>query len=142
MPRRYERVVAGASGGLPMSVPAAAYLSRMTERFGMQMVFPLEGDTAIVELLHDGEQWAELRLDGLRLDAVGEDRLQGAHIVLTVIPAEDGSAREFELDDARGQLDDARDWLIENERGRRPGGGAGASTKISRLDERWEPDER
>jgi hypothetical protein len=114
----------------------------VSERFGMQMVFPVEGDTAIVELLHDGEQWAELRLEDLRLDAVGEDRLEGAHIVLTVIPAGDGSAREFDLDDARAQLDEARDWLIENERGRRPGGTTGASTKISRLDERWETDER
>jgi hypothetical protein len=114
----------------------------VSERFGMQMVFPVEGDTAIVELLHDGEQWAELRLEDLRLDAVGEDRLEGAHIVLTVIPAEDGSVREFDLDDARAQLDEARDWLIENERGRRPGGATGASTKISRLDERWETDER
>jgi hypothetical protein len=117
----------------------------MGERFGMQMVFPVEGDTAIVELLHDGEQWAELRLEQLRLDAVGEDRLEGARIVLTVIPPEDGSSREFDLDDARAQLDEARDWLVENERGRRPGGGTGASaarTKISRLDERWDPDAR
>jgi hypothetical protein len=125
-----------------MSVLAAAYLSRMGERFGMQMVFPVKGDTAIVELIHDGEQWAELRIEGLRLDAVGEDRLEGAHIVLTVIPPEDGSEREFDLDDARAQLDEARDWLIENERARRPGSASGASTKISRLDERWEPDER
>jgi hypothetical protein len=108
----------------------------------MQMVFPVEGDTAIVELLHDGEQWAELRLEDLRLDAVGEDRLESAHIVLTVIPAEDGSAREFDLDDARAQLDEARDWLIENERGRRPADAPGAQRKISRLSETWEPDER
>jgi hypothetical protein len=134
-----------------MSAPGAVHLwpwddvRTVDERFGMQMVFPLDGDTAIVELLHDGEQWAELRLENLRLDAVGEDRLHGARIVLTVIPAEDGVPRQFELDDARAQLDEARDWLIENERGRRPGGGTGASTahtKISRLSESWEPDER
>jgi hypothetical protein len=117
----------------------------MGERFGMQMVFPVEGDTAIVELVHDGEQWAELRLEDLRLDAVGEDRLKGARIVLTIIPAEDGAPREFDLEEARAQLDEARDWLVENERGRRPetGGeptaGARAQMKISRLNERWNP---
>jgi hypothetical protein len=128
-----------------MSAPREAYLWPMDDRLGMQMVFPVEGDGAIVELLHDGEPWAELRLDDIRLDAVGEDRLAEARIVLIVFPPEDGVPWEFELDDARAQLDEARDWLVENERGRRPGDArgpsAGARAKVSRLDERWAPDE-
>jgi hypothetical protein len=130
-----------------MSVVRAAYLSRMSERFSMQMFFPVEGDTAIVELLHDGDQWADLRLENLRVDAVGEDRLAAARIVLTICPREDGSPREFDLDAARAQLDEARDWLLENERGRQPFDDTGATAaarsamKISRLDARWFPDE-
>jgi hypothetical protein len=117
------------------------------ERFGMQMVFPVEGHTAIVELLHDGEQWAELRIEDLRLDAVGEDRLADSRIVLTVFPPEDGTPWEFDLEDARAQLDEARDWLVENERGRRPEeaadttAGERALRKVSRLNERWFPDD-
>jgi hypothetical protein len=125
-----------------MSAPCAAYLWPMDERFGMQMVFPPAGDSAIVELVYDGEPWAALRLEDIRLDAVGEDRLAGARIVLTVFPPEDGSPWEFELDDARAQLDEARDWLADNERGRRPGDATGARAKVSRLDERWAPDDR
>jgi hypothetical protein len=122
-------------------------MAAVDDRFGMQMVFPVEGDTAIVELLYDGAQWAELRIEGLRLDAVGEDRLAGSRIILTVSPPEDGTLWEFDLDDARAQLDEARDWLVENERGRRPEEGEGTTAaeralrKISRLNERWFPDE-
>ena len=136
-----------------MSVCRTAHLShgtmcRVDERFSMAMEFPIEGDTAIVELLHDGEQWADLRLENLRVDAVGEDRLAGARIVLTVFPREDGEPREFDLEQARAQLDEARDWLLENERGRQPFDDTGATpaarahAKVSRLDERWFPDER
>jgi hypothetical protein len=116
------------------------------ERFAMQMVFPVEGDSAIVELLHDGEQWADVRLEGLRLDAVGEDRLEDSTVVLTVFPPPDGNAWTFDLADARGQLDDAREWLVENERGREPFDAEGATAaarahaKISRFDERWDPE--
>ncbi len=120
----------------------------MDDRFAMAMEFPIEGDSAIVELMHDGEQWADLRLENLRVDAVGEDRLNGARIVLTVFPRDDGASRQFDLDEARAQLDEARDWLLENERGRQPFDETGATAaarahaKISRLDERWEPDQR
>jgi hypothetical protein len=121
-------------------------MSTVAERFGMQMVFPVEGDTAIVELLHDGDQWAELRLENLVADAVGEDRLRGARVVLTIFPREDGSSYDFDLEDARAQLDEASDWLLENERGRQPSAEADQTaaarslTKISRLNERWFPD--
>jgi hypothetical protein len=105
------------------------------ERFRMQMVFPVDGDSAIVELTHDGGQWAEIRLEGLRLDAVGEDRLRGAQVVLTLHPPAERPVWEFDHADAVAQLQEARAWLEENERGRqatpgRPGAKVG----------RWQPE--
>lgn len=108
----------------------------MDERFRMQMVFPVDGDSAIVELLHDGEQWAEIRLEDLRLDAVGEDRLRDARAVLVLHPPTEQTAWEFDYADAVAQLQDAHEWLLENERGREPARQARPHLKI----ERWEPD--
>jgi hypothetical protein len=108
----------------------------MDERFRLQMVFPVEGDSAIVELLYDGDQWADVRLENLRLDAVGEDRLRDSKVVLTLCPASDQGTWEFDYADALAQLQDARDWLLENERGREPAPTGRPHVKI----ERWQPD--
>jgi hypothetical protein len=46
--------------------------------FRMAHLFPVEGDSAIAELWHDEQVWADVRLDGVRLDAHGEDRTASA----------------------------------------------------------------
>jgi hypothetical protein len=102
----------------------------------MQMVFPVDGDSAIVELTYDGEQWAEIRLEDLRTDAVGEDRLRQARVVLTLHPPGERPVWEFDHADAVAQLEEARDWLLENERGREPARQGRPHLKI----ERWQPD--
>jgi hypothetical protein len=125
----------------------------MCEHFRMQMFSPVEGDSAIVELLYHDAQWADVRLENLRLDAVGDARLEGARVVVSLYPrSADGSRDEqpwweFAYADVRAELDEARDRLLDNERGREPAGGEGltaageALTKISRRNNRWHPKE-
>jgi hypothetical protein len=125
----------------------------MNERFRLQMFYPVEGDSAIVELMYDDAQWADMRLEDLRLDAVGDARLEGARVVVSLFPkSADGSRDEqtwweFDYADVRAQLDEARDWLLDNERGRESASGEGltaageAFTKISRTNDRWHPKE-
>jgi hypothetical protein len=125
----------------------------MDERFRRQIFYPVEGDSAIVELMYDDAQWADVRLEDLRLDAVGDARLEGARVVVSLFakPADSGRDEptwwEFDYADVRAQLDEARDWLLDNERGREPVIGEGltaageAFTKISLQNERWHPTE-
>jgi hypothetical protein len=97
------------------------------EGFYTQMLYPVEGDSAIAELYYDDEQWANVWLEGINLDAVGDARVQEARVVVELFsplpgPAEArwGSSWRLDLDEVCRRLDDARQILIENERGRVP----------------------
>lgn len=91
--------------------------------FWMARLFPVDADSAIAELWHDDEVWADVRLEGVQLDAHGEDRITSATAVvrLYVRPAgADPDWREHRLEDLLEQLTTARHWLLDNERGRTP----------------------
>ncbi len=106
------------------------------ERFRMQMVFPVAGDSAIVELTHDGEQWAEIRLEDLRIDAVGEDRLREAPGRPHPASA-DRAPRMGVRPRGRGRPARGRARLAARERGgREPARQGRPHLKI----ERWQPD--
>ncbi len=91
--------------------------------FRMAHLFPVEGDSAIAELWHDEEVWADVRLEGVRLDAHGEDRTASATAVVRFYARSAGAHpdwREHHLDEILAQLTAARDWLLDNEHGRIP----------------------
>jgi hypothetical protein len=81
----------------------------------MQMVYPVEGDTALAEILFDDEIVAELRLVDIALDTVGEERVAGATVRIRIFGSFDVDA-----DGLQGMISRARDRLLENERGRLP----------------------
>lgn len=92
-------------------------------RFHRAHLFPVEGDSAIAELWHDGEVWAEVWLEGLQLDARGEDRVRNASAMVRLYsrPASaEPDWMEYRLDEVMAELTTARDWLLDNERGRVP----------------------
>jgi ribosomal protein L7/L12 len=86
-------------------------------------LFPVEGDSAVAELWHDDEIWAEVRLEGLRLNASGEDRITSATAMVRLFALPAGAApgrRDYHLDDILAELSAAQEWLLDNERGRSP----------------------
>lgn len=92
---------------------------------GLRMVpfFPVEGESAIAELWFDGAVWAQVRLRGVRLDEVGEARVDGATFDVDLFPPTSEVALEwwtFDYDDVVGQLAEARGWLLDNETARLP----------------------
>jgi large subunit ribosomal protein L7/L12 len=91
--------------------------------FHLARLYPVEGDSAIAELWHGDDVWADLRLDGIRLDEHGEQRVAGVRCVLRLYPPPDGADPawwEWDLDAVLAQLTAARAWLLDNERGRAP----------------------
>jgi ribosomal protein L7/L12 len=98
----------------PFQFPSGFHLARL---------YPVEGDSAIAELWHGDDVWADLRLDGIRPDEHGEQRVAGVRCVLRLYPPPDGADPawwEWDLDAVLGQLTAARAWLLDNERGRAP----------------------
>ena len=79
--------------------------------------YPVEGDTAIAELMLGGLIWGDLRLEGIDLDAVDTARTADARVVLRLFS---DRATEFDLEHVVALLREAETWLIENERGRVP----------------------
>jgi ribosomal protein L7/L12 len=91
--------------------------------FRMAHLFPVEGDSAIAELWHDEQVWADVRLDGVRPEAHGEDRTASATAVVRCYARPAGADpgwRAHHLDEILAQLTAARDWLLDNEHGRIP----------------------
>lgn len=89
----------------------------------MARLFPVYGDSAIAELWRDDEVWADVRLEGVQLDAHGEDRITSATAVVRLYAPSTGADpgwREHRLDDLLEQLTTARRWLLDNERGCTP----------------------
>jgi hypothetical protein len=66
----------------PFQFPAGFHLARL---------YPVEGDSAIAELWHGDDVWADLRLDGIRMDEHGEQRVTGVRCVLRLYPPPDGA---------------------------------------------------
>jgi hypothetical protein len=114
--------------------------SRESVELTFLKTYPAQGDSAVAELELRGEAWGELYLEGIKLDRHGDDRLDEATVVLRVYPRLEhaktsrrlfrgrSEARwvastnpwEFRLQDVLAVLDEARRWLLENERGRVP----------------------
>jgi hypothetical protein len=83
--------------------------------------FPVEGDTAIAELMSGDELWGDLRLEGIDLAASGPARTANAVVQFRLFPPQDGRAYwDFAFDDAQRLLSRARAWLLENEHDRVP----------------------
>ena len=80
-------------------------------------LYPVDGDSAIAELMLGGRIWGDLRLEGIDLDAVDGARTANAHLVLRLSSNREG---DFDLESFVALLREAEDWLIENERGRVP----------------------
>ena len=89
----------------------------MSAALSWRKFYPVEGDSAVAELLVGDRVWAEVVLEGLRLDQRGADRVTEARVVLRL----HGSLDAFDLSAALGSIEEAQKWLFENERGREPG---------------------
>jgi hypothetical protein len=111
----------GRRGGNCWTVtPVAATIQRMSSEdrpfqfpsgFHLARLYPVEGDSAIAELWHGDDVWADLRLDGIRLDERGERRVAGVRCVLRLYPPPDGADPawwEWDLAAVLGQLTAAR----------------------------------
>jgi hypothetical protein len=133
---------------------ASGIISAVEVGLYTQMFYPVEGESAIVELYYDDDQWANVWLEGVRLDALGDARLEQARVMVsffsptthgTAAKAGGGPSWKLDLDEVRRRLDDARERLLENERGRVPADDHGltnagrAFSKISQTDPRWHP---
>jgi ribosomal protein L7/L12 len=91
--------------------------------FHLVRLYPVEGDSAIAELWHGNDVWADLRLEGIRLDEHGEQRVADARCVVRLYPRPDGAEPawwEWDLNEVVEQFTAARAWLLDNERGRVP----------------------
>ena len=91
-----------------------------------QKSYPVEGDSAFAEMWAGEQIWADLHLKDIRLDRLGVERIQGSQQVLTlftpIAPSEFAPKGAWVLDAAEvlRQLEQARSWLLENEKGRTP----------------------
>jgi hypothetical protein len=102
----------------------------VSDRLDFQKFYPVEGDSAVAELLYKGRVWGELRLENIALGERGEARVRDAEVVLTLHPPlvsrwayvvkKSVASWEFSLDEALPLVEEAREWLLENERGREP----------------------
>ena len=87
----------------------------------LQMFFPVEGDSAIAELLWYGEQIAGVSLEGVDLEAEGSARTLHARAVVEFygpLSSEPASNFPIDLREVIKKLEEAEQWLLENEEGR------------------------
>jgi hypothetical protein len=92
----------------------------MREGFGMVKLYPVEGDSVIAELQYDDDAWADLHLEGIDVEARGEERVANARVLLRLYGPAEEEYWDFDLAQAIEQLGEARDWLLEHERTREP----------------------
>lgn len=95
----------------------------MSGNLSWQKFYPVEGGSAVAELLVGCRVWADLALENIRLDQRAGDRLTEARGVFRL----HGSLDSLDLDAALKNIEEARNWLLENERGRDPEYFAGPS---------------
>lgn len=100
-----------------------------SDRKGMwwQKFYPVEGDSAFAEMWAGEQMWADLHLEDIHLDRLGEERVQGTRQVLTLFSpttpsdfAPRGTTWALDATEVVAQLEQARSWLLENEKGRTP----------------------
>jgi hypothetical protein len=83
--------------------------------------YPVEGDTAIAELVDGGEMWGDVQLEGIRLSEPGDARISQVNVRIRLLPPpNDRRSWDFDLSDVESLLAEARGWLLDNERGRLP----------------------
>jgi hypothetical protein len=94
-----------------------------------QKFYPVEGESAVAEMWAGETMWADLHLENIRLDRRGSERVEGTREVLRLFSPTAGSRfapqGEWALDatEVLRQLQEARSWLLENEKGRAPDAG-------------------
>jgi large subunit ribosomal protein L7/L12 len=84
--------------------------------------YPVEGET-FVELWFGDAIWGQLTIVGVHHDRRGDARVADATFVLSLYPPvseADGGPWEFDLNDVYARLEEARRWLLDNERGVEP----------------------
>src|SRR3954454_17579838 len=113
----------------------------MPDGFWQQMLYPVEGDSAIAELYFGEEPWATVRLTKIDLEAEGEARISEARYVAELQPQPDGAPWRFDLLEMESELAAAREHLAENERGRVPLEGDGDLTEAGAALDKASADE-
>ena len=88
------------------------------DRFRIGHFYPVHGDTAIAELWHGEICWAQVALMDIALDAVGDRRLANSRFVVTFSSWPQPDVSWFDLSVVEEQIESAKAWLVENERGR------------------------
>jgi ribosomal protein L7/L12 len=84
--------------------------------------YPVEGET-FAELWFGDSAWGRVTISGIHHDRAAEARVADARFLLSLYPPPSSAAHEwwdFDLDDVRTQLDEARAWLLGNEQGAQP----------------------
>src|SRR5215471_9144441 len=84
--------------------------------------YPVEGET-FAEVWFSDSAWAQVTISDIHHDLVGEARVADARFLLSLYPPPSNAAHEwweFDLDDVRTQLDEARAWLLGNEQAIQP----------------------
>jgi hypothetical protein len=100
----------------------------LSDRKGLwwQKFYPTEGDSAVAEMWAGEQMWADLHLEGIQLDRRGDERVQGIREVLTLFSPTAASqfapkgAWTLDAAEVLRQLQEARSWLLENEKERAP----------------------
>ncbi len=65
--------------------------------------------------------WAQISLTGIALDADGDERVSRVGFSISLFPppaAAEPGWWEFDLADVEARLSNAKEWLLDNERGR------------------------
>lgn len=92
--------------------------------FKMAKLFPVDSVSAVAELYYGDLIWAYVSLNGIDDDAVGTARVAQAEVVVEFWrePGKPTGRWDFNLslDGALDQLQEARQWLLDNEAGRAP----------------------
>jgi len=82
--------------------------------FNTKTFVPVDGDSKIIELWFGDEEWAELELEGIDPDAIGEKRLAAAKVIVHLcLPRRAGYlVWRFEFEETQVQLERAarRRW--------------------------------
>jgi hypothetical protein len=102
---------AGPSG--PYQFPAGHHMARC---------FPVEGDP-FVEVWFGEEAWGQVDITDIDHSQVGDARVSRARFVVAFYPPPQRLGTmgwQFDMDEVDKQLTDARQWLLDNERGRVP----------------------
>lgn len=106
-------------------------------------LYPVEGDSAIAELWFGSAPWAQVTLEGIHLDQLGEERTRGVRLLVSLFGPPEGAETDwwqFDLLEVQRQLALAQDWLIENERLRVPLTEDGLTAAAEAMEKAAKPD--